>query len=430
MLAACGSGSNAGGRDASGHDGSAPPPPPPAPLGCTAWPAPTGNVISVTPADAANLKSILASAVTGDTVSLDDGTYPTGGEILQLAVPGVTVRSKSGNREAVIIDGSYQGSEIFQVTASDVALVDLTIARAPTHPVHISGTGSDVTGVTVYNVHVLDPGEQGIKINSAGAWTDDGTIACSHVELTSAGQSHVSNCYTGGIDAHQSDGWHVYDNLIEGFWCASGLSEHGIHFWTGSRGTVIERNRVRNCARGIGLGLAPDSASSSTRTYPDSTACANVAGYGSVQHYDGVVRNNFVSVDDAAVFGSAAGFDNGIEIDAACNPQIFHNTVASTQAPSSSAIEWRFGSNPQLVNNLTAAMLKDRDGEGRASQDGNVSSAEPSWFVNLASGDLHLTSSASEAIATGSALSAGQCDDDIDGTARALATPSVGAHEY
>lgn len=36
---------------------------------------------------------------------------------------------------------------------------------------------------------------------------------------------------------------------------AGGAPEHGIHFWTGSRGTLVERNLLKNNARAIGFGL-------------------------------------------------------------------------------------------------------------------------------------------------------------------------------
>jgi hypothetical protein len=117
-------------------------------------------------------------------------------------------------------------------------------------------------------VHIIDPGQQANKINpaAANAYPDDGVNACSHIELTDVGRPHIrNNCYTGGIDAHQAEGWVIRDNLIEGFWCENGLSEHGIHLWRGCRDTVVERNVLRENARGIGFGLAE---SSSGRTQP------------------------------------------------------------------------------------------------------------------------------------------------------------------
>ena len=68
-------------------------------------------------------------------------------------------------------------------------------------------------------------------------------------------------CIHRGIDAHDASGWTVRDNYISGFWCdgAGGafLSEHAIHFWTGSRDTTVSRNKLVDNARGIGFGLGP-----------------------------------------------------------------------------------------------------------------------------------------------------------------------------
>ena len=51
------------------------PSPTAAQVSCGPLPAPTGNIIDVTPAQAANLRSIVAAAKTGDTIRLADGTY-------------------------------------------------------------------------------------------------------------------------------------------------------------------------------------------------------------------------------------------------------------------------------------------------------------------------------------------------------------------
>ena len=76
-------------------------------VSCGPLPAPTGNVIDVTPAQAANLRSIVAAANTGDTIRLADGTYVLP-QALVFRTPGVTIRSASGNRDSVILDGQYQ----------------------------------------------------------------------------------------------------------------------------------------------------------------------------------------------------------------------------------------------------------------------------------------------------------------------------------
>jgi hypothetical protein len=277
----------------------------------------------------------------------------------------------------------------------------------------------------LYRVRVIDPAEQAIKINpgAPGFYADNGSVACSHIELTDAGRPHVrNNCYTGGVDAHQARGWTVRDNWIGGFWCASGLSEHGIHFWTGSRDTIIERNTLVNNARGIGCGLIE---SGTGRTYADNP-CPTASGY--VDHYAAVVRNNVVFANRAQLFASQYGFDCGICINQTCGATVVHNTVVSTQAPFSS-IEWRFGNTVvDLRNNLVSHNLRDRGGVD--TQAGNVQSASLALFEDGANGDLHLMPGATAAIDQGAPVAAGVANDDVDGESRPSgAARDVGADE-
>ena len=58
---------------------------------CSPLPPPSGTVIDVTPAQAGSLGSIIASARTGDTIRLADGTYVLS-QILVFRTPGVTLR--------------------------------------------------------------------------------------------------------------------------------------------------------------------------------------------------------------------------------------------------------------------------------------------------------------------------------------------------
>jgi hypothetical protein len=405
----------------------------PTSLFCPPLPAPTGSIIEVHSEqelwDAAN------TAPPGTTILIADGTYhlAQNGYYIWLDTPNVTLRSKSGNREAVILDDAYAGSETITIAASNVTVADLTIKHARTHPIHVVTSGTDDTlDALIYNVHIIDPGQQAVKINPSSPnnhYVDSGTVACSHIELTGSGQAKVleinGSCYTGGIDAHQARGWTIRDNLIEGFWCQAGLSEHAIHAWTGSRDTLVERNQLVNDARGIGFGLQQ---TGSGRTYSDNP-CPTASGY--VDHYGGIIRNNFISAYDPSLLTSGSGFDSGIALAQACEAQVVHNTVASTQTPRASSIEWRFSNtSAQIENNLTSYRLWQRDGAS-ASLAGNLSNAPLSLFSDPATGDLHLLGSASAAIDQGVTLPAGLCDDDIDGDLRPIGiAPDIGADEF
>jgi len=299
------------------------------------------------------------------------------------------LRSASGNREAVILDDNYSASETVTIAASNVTIADVTIKRAGTHPIHVvTPSGANTSGTLIYNVRVIDPGQQAIKINpsATGYYLDNGTVACASIELTDAGRQKVldinGSCYTGGVDAHQARSWVIRDNLIQGFWCSSDLAEHGIHLWSDSADTLVERNKIVDCARGIGFGL------------------------GSSGHSGGVIRNNMVRVNQ----------DVGIGLENSPNTHVYNNTVYNGNDYMAS-IEYRFTatSGVSIINNLTNKAILSRDG-GSGTVQNNVTNAQASWFASAATGDLHLASSISSVVDRGQTLA--EVTDDYDGDAR------------
>lgn len=395
---------------------------------CDALAAPQGNVIMVGPSD--DVPAAVSNAVSGDTVMLAAGTYDLSGQALWVAADGVTIRGATGNASDVVLDGGYDtagGGLISVPSFSNVTIADLTIQRPRFHAIHVTGGSAPANDTLIYNVRLFDPGEQAIKINTAGNgnYPDDGEIACSHIELTDPGRQQVmsytssgSNCYTGGVDAHDARGWTVRDNTIVGFWCSNAdLAEHGIHFWTGSRDTVVVRNFLINNARGIGFGLVGGG-----RTYDDNP-CNGATGAG---HYGGTIANNFVVATDANIFASPNGVDTGISLWYACDATVAHNSVAFTSAPFS-AIEWRFApTDVLLVNNITTHVQMERPG-ATATSEGNLADAALSEFVDVNAFDLHLADGAS-AIGAGVAQGATLVPEDIDGDTRPT-SPDVGADQ-
>jgi hypothetical protein len=93
------------------------------------------------------------------------------------------------------------------------------------------------------------------------------------------------------------------------------------------------------------------------------------------------------------------------------------------------AIEYRFAvtAGVQILYNLTDAATVSRDG-ATGTVAGKVSNAQPSWFVNEAVGDLHLTAAAG---AIGQASYLPEVSTDYDGDPRPPDGPTdVGADEY
>ena len=398
--------------------------------GCGPLPPPSGPTIQVSPDKAGELRGIVLAAAAGTTILLENGTYDLSGgddsSRLSFYTANVTLRSLSGNRDDVILDGAYGTNEIITISASDVTIADLTVMRAYNHPIHIYGLqGNPISGILIHNLRIVDPREQAIKVNPVGdGYIDNSTIQCCSIELTDVGRPNVNpspgGCYTGGIDVHQARGWVVRRNRIEGFWCDSGLSEHGIHFWQCCRDTLVEENVIVDCARGVGFGL---SQTGSCRTYPDDPYPA--AGF--KDHIDGIIRNNFVAASDTDLLTSPDGFDTGIAVTQAYGAKIVHNSVASTSPPFTS-IEWRFpNSVVEISNNVVTKNLLQRDGAA-ATLGGNIEYAPLNWFTDVTAGDLHLTANATSAVDAGISLAAGLCEWDIDGRGRD-AEPDVGADE-
>jgi hypothetical protein len=130
------------------------------------------------------------------------------------------------------------------------------------------------------------------------------------------------------------------------------------------------------------------------------------------------------------LFGSEYGFDCGICAWNSCNARILHNTVYTTDpAHTFSAIEWRFpNTTASLINNLVNAQMRERDG-AHGTLSGNALNAQASWFVNAATGDLHLSPTAASAIDEVTAPA--EVSDDIDGHLRPIGSASdIGADEY
>ena len=360
------------------------------------------------------LQTAVDSANSGGdkNILIADGVYDMRGVALFITMDGVTVRSASGNRSGVVLDSQYvEGgtSGIFRIVASSVTIADLTLKRPYFHAIHISpAAGRSTQNVQIRNVHIIDPGEQAIKINpddpdSATYTVNNGTIKNCLIELTDAGRTQLTSeypCYTGGIDGHWAANWTVQDNVIRGFWCSDALSEHGIHFWNNSSNIVVERNKIIDCDRGIGFGLGEDRGSTG-----------------------GIIRNNMV------YHGPDHGYsDVGISLESTPDAQVYNNTVFHEHAYA--AIEYRFVATTDtlIANNLTNRAISQRDGAAGV-ESHNLTTALAAWFTNTTAGDLHLASAVGSVVDQGGAVP-GLVDDFDKGVRPYGAGYDIGADEY
>ncbi len=387
---------------------------------CPTLSAPAGNIIIVNSSQASQLDEIVAGAASGTTVLLQDGTYNLNSNLI-FAIPRVALRSQSGNRDAVILDGGYTIGEPVYISAANITIADLTIQRAFYHPIHVVGGGHQAL---LYNLHILDARQQLVKVNSDGnGYADFGTLACSLVEFTAAGRQQIdtvlTGCYTNGFDALQSWGWTIRDNVFKEIHCdgrGGNLSGPTILFWRSSRDPLIERNILINSSQGIVLGLM---ISGGERIYPDDPLQGTGLTPSQVGHIGGVVKNNIIYIASGVPHDA---YDGGIAVKQAINVSVYHNTIYTE---GTTAFDFQFA-NTQVItkNNLYYPTNVTRD--NAVPIWANNTLATSGMFVNLLAGDLHLLSTATAAINQGATVGVAQ---DIDGDARD-AQPDVGADEY
>ncbi|MGB5573407.1 MAG: hypothetical protein WBO69_08490, partial [Thermoanaerobaculia bacterium] len=164
------------------------------------------------PANTSNWISVIQNAQSGDEILLADGSYDLDQYAVQISTD-ITIRSASGNRDAVVILGQGYGtlSEGLMVRAPSVTVADLTITGVRNHGVSIKGEhGADATHI--YNVHLYDIGTQHIKGTPSSS---NGVVACSKIGYTPGG---VRGDYINAIDIHGATNWVIRDNEIYNIW--------------------------------------------------------------------------------------------------------------------------------------------------------------------------------------------------------------------
>ena len=70
---------------------------------CPSLPPPSGTIVDVS--TVVQLLDAVSNAVSNTTIRVADGDYHLAGQVLQLDVPHVTLRSASGDRGTVTLDG-------------------------------------------------------------------------------------------------------------------------------------------------------------------------------------------------------------------------------------------------------------------------------------------------------------------------------------
>ena len=357
-------------------------------------------------ANTAQLQQAMDSLRDNTVLLLRPGTYQLD-NTLWVNRNNVTISGDSNRCDEVVLQGRGMENAAGAISVphgvwtdkADLKIQNLTISDVYRHGIIINGGAQSPH---IYNVRLLNTGEQFIKVNALGfaSGVNDGKVEYSVMAYTSGPPvtDHGGGTgYTNGVDVHAGNDWIIRHNRFENFHTpdsAQNLWNPAILMWNGASGTLAENNVFINVDRAIAFGLV---------------SRGN-------DHSGGIIRNNMIFMSAGLYSASRkAQSDAAIIIWDSPNTQVLHNTVLS-QGNLNKAIELRFDSNgTQVRNNLVDARVSDRSGMDWQQSD-NVQYQGQAIFRDPVNGDLRLIAGAQGITQAVPVLS--NAASDIDGHLR------------
>ena len=370
------------------------------PAGATTW-----NVSNMSA-----LNTAMNGLQNGDTVILAPGTYDARqGHSYYITQSNITIEGSTGNFNDVILDGGGMNNtaaitEGIQLAGSNCVVKDMTISGFFDHAIHLQ-PGANNTTIT--NIHCLNNGEQQIK---GAPINNGGLIANCLLELTQPWQQLTRPVdYVGGIDLHNAINFDIRNNVAKNIKGSAGGGDSAYFLWNNCQNCTVEQNVAIGCSKGISLG----NPGGQSQGY-NCTGC--------------IVKNNFIVPYNDNDIGMEFCFtknctaeNNTVYRVAGPSDPDFFRTLQIFDAPALKTV------NLQLTNNLVYGNMSI-SATGTYTLTNNIIGTAPqaNWFVNPATGDLHLTAAATAAIEHGLVLS--DVTNDFDNVARSN-SPDIGADE-
>jgi len=375
----------------------------------SALPAAEGATVEVS--DVPGLIEALSSAKAGQTILLADGHYMMP-RYVEISADNVTLRSASGRRERVIIDGAQsRHRELLGISAcSGVTIADLTIQNIRCNGFKIN-SNTNVQKLTIYNciIHnIWQRGIKGVKVpkesRDAERPKDCRVQYCLFYNdrpkrLSDDPSDIAEGNYVAGIDVMYATNWIISDNVFFGIQGRTFEGRGAVFIWHDSQDCVIERNIIIDCDVGLQLG----------NPYRDSETTYHCLRC--------IARNNFITRAPEA----------GIVTVYTADCKLLNNTIHDPESQLGRLIRTVF-TNDRLVvaNNLLSGPGIRNESESAILFSNNLIKDMTDYFVNPGDGNLHLAGRPADVIEAG--VTPAEVVDDIDWQPRG-AMPDIGADE-
>jgi hypothetical protein len=374
-----------------------------------ALPKAKGPTISVS--DVRELIRALDQAEPGQTILIEDGHYMMPRHV-QISADNVTLRSASGQRQRVIIDGAEsRHKELLGIRAcSDVTIADLTIQNIQCNGFKINSE-TNVQKLTIHNCIIHNIWQRGIKgvkvpkVNREAIRPRDCRIQyCLFYNdrpkrLSDDPADIAKGNYVAGIDVMFAKDWIISDNVFIGIQGRTYEGRGAVFIWHDSQDCVIERNIIIDCDVGLQLG---------NPHRPDEIRyhCLRC-----------IARNNFITRAPEA----------GIVTVYTKDCKLLSNTIHDPESKSRRLLRTVFTNDSLLIaNNLLSGLGIRNESESKITFLNNLIKDVTDGFIDPVHGNLHLKSTVIEAIDKG--LSQAEIAVDIDRNPRG-AKPDIGADE-
>ena len=366
------------------------------------------------------LQQALVSARKGSVIVLAAGEYKLT-STLWIKTDNVTIRGDSNRCDDVVlvgkgmevIEGQYSVPHGIWTNAAKTRIQNLTIKNIYHHAISIDASAA---APEIYNVRMIDTGEQFVKSNTLGFGNgvDNGMMEYSTM-LYSASPPHTDHGggsgYTGGISLHAGNNWLISNNRFENFHTpdtAENLWNPAVLIWNGAANSIVENNQFVDVDRAIAFGLV------------------NRPG----DHSGGIIRNNMIAMRPN-LFSRIRKLssDAAILVWSSPSTHVLHNTVI-TNGNTNNAIELRYDSSGAVVrNNLVDESIVASD-YNMVQIKGNISHNGSEIFRNILSADLHLKSAVTGISGVAPLLENAAKDFDGDSRGNGSLFTAVGADEY
>jgi hypothetical protein len=378
-------------------------------------PPPAGQVIRVSTVD--ELFRAAGQVQPGGTILVADGRYMMP-RYFELRTDDVTLRSESGNRDAVVLDGSQsRHNELVGITGcSGVTIADLTIQNIRANGFKIN-SDRHTTRVTIYNCVIHNIWQRGVKGPAVRAQDRDSFRPSDcriqyclfyndrpkRFEDDPADRpDNFDGNYVGGIDAMYPRRWIISDNVFIGIRGRTGSGRGAVFLWQHAEDCIVERNIIIDCDSGICLG----------NSYKPADVQVHCTGV--------IVRNNFIT----------RAPQQGILADYTLNCRIIHNTIHDPTARLQRLIRLVHDNDGlQVANNLLSGPPMRIETTSTMRIQLNLTMVLTDAFVDVQGGNLRLNRRVPQVVEAGPPLA--DVPADIDGRPRPrTGRVTVGAAEW